>query len=274
MKVLYRLDNNLIKYAGDYTFENTDGVVTVFWTNPTTQVKNTIVRFQDDTFDFYGQADVTSIPSDFTPFKYKWINNTFVLNPTYVDPLAITSDAVANIAIAMPKDLLPNYAEIKANALIAQWLVINERMGDTSPLSQPIRDGLKLLDSDDSTLTADQISWKKAAINLKYKLIARYRIEGEVGDPYDLGADNNKQINLITGILVRLYRLLKLNVPIPPDIEANYDNFANLYAAAVDSGQYKDRTDLEDPAILVNTLMSRNALIAQIVEEEYFSKKV
>ena len=275
MKVLYRLDNFLIKYAGDYVIEsNSDNTaIEVSYINPTTSKKTLVVRFREDTFDLYGIADTSTVPADFVPFKYKWSGSEFMLNPTFVDPTAIAADKLASLVIDMPRDLIPNYAELKVASLIEQWKVINERLGDSSPLAPAIRDGLLLLDTPDDQLTADQLANKKAALNLKFKLMARYRIESEVGDPSDLNADNNKQINILTGMVVRMYRLLKLGIALPSEIETNYDAFTSEYAAAVEAG-YKDRSDLEDPATLIARLMGRNAQMAQIVEEEYFSKKL
>ncbi|OGU56697.1 MAG: hypothetical protein A2V66_16285 [Ignavibacteria bacterium RBG_13_36_8] len=116
-------------------------------------------------------------------------------------------------------------------------------------------------------------------LNLSFKMVARQRINDEVGDTLDQVADVDKQLNVMTGMIIRMYLLLRSiagDVPveiISAEVLAKYDQFANMFVGAVAAGQYYDRTDFEDAEELITKLMQRNVQKAFIVKDEYLDKK-
>jgi len=134
-------------------------------------------------------------------------------------------------------------------------------------------EGLKLINISEEQIPADKKSSYIKANNFINKLRARFLIDEQVGDVYDLVADLSKQINILTGLVVRMYSHLELGINYPEQIKQNYDSFVNMYRTMVDNGEYKDRADLEDAGELVTKLMERNMVIAEIVKTEYLDKK-
>lgn len=139
--------------------------------------------------------------------------------------------------------------------------------------------GIKLLfeksfTDDYETLSDVEKSAYKKAYNYRLLLIARYKIDAEVGDFYDLIADAYKQVNILTGLVLRMF-LDKYNYrEIPDSIFQGYVSFAKDYLDAVDAGLYKDRADIENPMEMIPRLMNRNNKIAEIVKTEYLDKKL
>ena len=137
-------------------------------------------------------------------------------------------------------------------------------------------------------LTVEEIQQQNDATNWELKENLRWLIEIGVGDGLDQLADVSKQLQLITGMVVRMYRAQRLvlekalvektifaeevSAIIPPETKAGYDNFADMYAKVVADGTYKDRTDIEDPAVLIPKLMELNNKIQQLVKSKYFDK--
>lgn len=139
-------------------------------------------------------------------------------------------------------------------------------------------------------LTADELQWQKDATNWELKENLRWLIEIGVGDPLDQLANTDKQVQLLTGIVVRMYRMMEeivaklvlqniltaesVSTILPPEVRMNYTTYCNNYAGAVEQGLYKDRVDIEDPAEMIPKIMEASALIAQLVQSEYLEKRV
>ena len=235
------------------------------------------------------------LPQGFAVGKYKWNDQTnlFVLNELYVDqnlpnlpPVAISYERekmLDNIATP-PKNADSMSVTEKAKNILKSWLIIKDTIPGYVDMTEELANGIRLIDVENGvtpdifgnviTLSANQILWRNQALNMYNKLVARYKIEAAIGDPYDLIADLSKQLNVLTGLVVRLYRHTVGNIPIPDNIKNNYDTFSTNYAGAVDAGLYKDRSDLEDPTIMIATLMERNNQIADIVKTQYLDKKL
>lgn len=128
-------------------------------------------------------------------------------------------------------------------------------------------DALKTLTSPNENLSVEQIEKKKEAQKIIAKLKARYRIEAEVGDIYDLLADARTEVNYLTGMLLRLILFVIEDVPIPEQTLAGYLEHAYGFINAVDNNEYKDRSDLEDPRVKIPKLMGGNIKIANIIAD-------
>jgi hypothetical protein len=153
-----------------------------------------------------------------------------------------------------------------------------------------VQKGLALIGKSPDGLTVDELAWQKAAVNWELKERLRGLIEIGVGDALDQLANTDKQLQLITGLTVRMYRLVRLvadkmlanetitqeeyDAVIPPEIKGGYDNYADSYDAAVTAGTYKDRSDIENPAVMIPRVMASAGMIAQIVETEYLERLV
>lgn len=231
---------------------------------------------------------------------YLFVNNEFIINPNYRDEDIIipkTNIFDCSVAQAMemllpiPKQTLEQYAYKRADMTLEFWRKLMEFHTDYTFMGTDLQEGILLFNIISGVtkdehgniiyLTQQQIFNQNKAKNWYNKLVARYIIDSKVGDIFDLMADNNKQVNVNTGMQVRIYRLLiavcnhiGFSIPtniIPNDIKSNYDEFTTSYAYAVENG-YKDRSDLEDPVELVTLLMQRNAEIAEIVKTYYLDK--
>ena len=139
-------------------------------------------------------------------------------------------------------------------------------------------------------LTDEEIANRNEAINWELKENLRALIEIGVGDGLDQQANTDKQLHLMTGMIVRMYRMERLIIQrlvntgvltqseydtiMPDEIKTNYSAYADTFAAMVDSGAYKDRTDLEDPTIMIPKLMKATITIQALVKSEYLDKLV
>ena len=137
-------------------------------------------------------------------------------------------------------------------------------------------------------LTVDETTAQTDAYNWELKENLRFLLEMSVGDGLDQLANTDRQLHLITGMIIRMYRSLRLlseklvtagvateeeiDAIIPLDIKAGYSDYADNYSAMVDAGIYKDRTDIEDPAIMIPKLMECSMIIQNLVKTEYLDK--
>lgn len=104
------------------------------------------------------------------------------------------------------------------------------------------------------------------------KEIVRERIFEEIGDYdiYEIVADLSKRICLLERLLLRLAKAEKDEAKLPETIVNLYGEMIDTYAAGVENGMIKDRTDLENNWSVFNKLQQRTAKIAEIVEEEMY----
>jgi hypothetical protein len=287
MKFLLNNDNVIYSWGYDYYPEVNQVIVK----NNTTIIE-IIGELNSSNCKIINIEDII-IPDWLKKYKYKLIDGKFILNTEFSESMPniniirnfFNSPAtISALTIDLPNinnDLI--FIE-KAKAQLQIWLDNYNTPGAIYKIPDTLAKGIMLLDvisgetldneGNVIVLTAEQLQWKAEATNILYKLTTRYKIDALIGDKYDLIADLSKQINILTGLVVRLYNHIENNIPIPENIKTNYNTFANNYANAVDSGQYKDCADLRDPAELVNKLMTRNAMIAEIVKTEYLDKKV
>jgi len=97
---------------------------------------------------------------------------------------------------------------------------------------------------------------------------ARVRITEEVGDDKDLLADISKRLAMLERLAIRVLTPVMRGEVIPQPIIDAYLPLCEGLIAAVDSGQYIDRTDLEEPGSLFNKLLGRADHIGRIVQSE------
>jgi len=97
----------------------------------------------------------------------------------------------------------------------------------------------------------------------------RKQIEAEVGDIYDLIADQSKRIALLERMLLRIIQNIGNGDDIATAV-SDYTTSANLILGAIESDQAQDRIDLyesDDPVNteLITKLMTRSNQISAIV---------
>jgi hypothetical protein len=215
---------------------------------------------------------ITSCPADLdTPRKYILSNGAFIANPRYMPPAVVSINNLAS-TIESPKAVEEINVQAKTATVVENWLALDQAGLITLPAD--LKDGLNLLLEDSSTLTADQLAHQKLAINWKLKLNARFNIEAQVGDVYDLIADQAKRISLLARLLMRLGSQILTGTAMAPAYATAYETLITEYLAGVDSGTIFDRSDLEDPDKMFTTLTARDITIANIVKSEYSSKIV
>jgi hypothetical protein len=265
MHILLNSKNEIIAYANDFVIYE-DHVDAYDIQNNITHV---VTDLLNPPITKYVVPTSFRVPIDFEPYKYLYIQNKLLPSSEYrLRHYSVKQETTPFLYQYLPDDYKTKLIDFYVEEFINYLFFLKSK----HLLPDNISRGLEVLN--ESNLTGDDLEYQKLLKNMLFKLRARYVIELEVGDISDLNADNNKQINVITGMLVRMYRKLISNVEIPPAIKSNYDTFTEMYGQAVDSGQYKDRTDLENPQELIMKLMERNAIIANIVNTEYFSKKL
>jgi len=261
-------ENNLIVYATFNRLTYVNGTV-----SEVSQSDNSeIVRFP-----LYNESNSSiveleeTIPPGLIVNKYRYENGNFIYIPNE-DPFG--GSFFENVIIGL-NDFPLEFAEVYIDERVNKTIESLKTFHQTHPsFDNSLIRGLFFLDVPDEQLDEDELALKRLAENYKNKLRARYKIALQVGDIYDLIADLSKQINILTGLVVRMYSHLELDINYPEAIKENYDNFINYYRTAVDSGQYKDRADLENPTELVAKLMERNNFIADIVKTEYLDKRL
>lgn len=110
--------------------------------------------------------------------------------------------------------------------------------------------------------------------NELYKTHSRKLIEYNLGDIFDLMADVSKRLGMLERVVLRDINERYNNNLIPVELKNDYKNLANNYVLAIDGGFAKDRADLEDSEELYNRLINRFTLITNILQTNYFNKKV
>jgi len=109
--------------------------------------------------------------------------------------------------------------------------------------------------------------------NFLTKLQVRTSIGYEVGDLYDLFADQAKRIDLLERLLLRLSYYILRGEEIPEEIKHSYLPLIEQYIQDVDSGEIRTRIDIEDIDEIFSKLKDKMSKITEIVEKDYLSKK-
>ena len=106
-----------------------------------------------------------------------------------------------------------------------------------------------------------------------FKLNARKRIAEEVGDIYDLTADNyNRNILGERLLMIMAYELIN-NTQLLPITKQKYGPLVNTYIQVNEQIDKLDTMDLKDPYQEFNKLTTRAKKMTDILQEEYLSKK-
>ena len=181
-------------------------------------------------------------------------------------------DLVALAASDITKGDSTAYMNERTKKSVALWkdVIANNLFS----VPDEIKSGINLLETEDANLNELQLAQKNKVQNWIFKLNARNRIEAEIGDPLDLLSDISKRVSLLERLTIRLSNAVLTGVEMPEPFKTGYTQLCESYIQAVNYGIFKDRTDLEDPQDIFQTLMRRYTQISNIVEEEYFSKKV
>lgn len=270
----------------DFLYQKTDFMVVDAGKEYEKSGNNYIIKQNGYTMLMCGDADdrltVGTIATDLAPEdliqypnKYLFKNSLFVKNPLWVKPINQEVQLLTElISSEIPKKYDSATIEKKVNKVIENWQsFFKDNRLEVTDVPADIREGILNINIPDEQLTPEQLSNKKKAINIKYKLTARYRIEAEIGDLPDQVADIDKLANMLTGMIVRMYNKLFKNIDPPADIKANYDTYTEVYTQLIDSGQYKDTSDIQDLPTLTEKQVSRRKKVVEIIEEEYFNKK-
>jgi len=109
--------------------------------------------------------------------------------------------------------------------------------------------------------------------NELYKLNARKRIADEVGDIYDLTADNYNRNILGERLLMMITYEILNNTELAPITKAKYGPLVNAYIQVNEQIDKLDTMDLKDPYQEFNKLTNRAKKITDILKEEYIDKK-
>lgn len=158
----------------------------------------------------------------------------------------------------------------KTDLTLDTWKYIIETYPNI--VDNSIIEGFQHLQVPDADLTSENLTIKNKMREWIYKLNSRYRIEKEVGDTNDLLADVSKRISLIERLVMRMAADYFEIQTLPIEYKNAYTTLISNYLGAFDAGYFLDRTDLEDPGLLFSRLMERTKKIADIINEEYFSK--
>jgi len=115
--------------------------------------------------------------------------------------------------------------------------------------------------------TDEELRLKTKAEKALKKLEIRYKISAEVNDIYDIVADLWKRVTLNERLLLRLSKFIMDNNTNLPEKLSSYKTMVEQAISDIDAGNYKDRTDLEDPSIIYTKLKERGNKITQLIEE-------
>ena len=210
-----------------------------------------------------------------TTFKYTYLQLTNVGdNGTQADDSRIYK-ILMDVAQDLPKDTSNPKPEAFKNVRVQNKLALWKECikNDLFAVDPAIRAGIDLIDIEDRDLTSEQLPQKYAMLNWIYKLNARFIIESEVGDIYDLLADVSKRLALTERLTMRVAGQLLGVYPWDDDTKTRYEQYIQWYLNMIYTGEYVDRADLENEADLIATLLDRSARISGIVKAEYFDNK-
>jgi len=194
--------------------------------------------------------------------KYKYVDGQFIRNPQWREPVEDSMFKVFQMTdVNIPK---AESVDERINQFVDLLIELGDRPEKVVKPNQELVTALKEWKAGNTNSIAN---------NFINKLRARFLIDEQIGDVYDLIADLSKQVYLLTGIVTSMYANQYLNYTISETNKTNYDTYCYTYRQLVDNGEYKDRADLENPEELVSKLLARNKQIASIVKSEYLDKK-
>ena len=120
-------------------------------------------------------------------------------------------------------------------------------------------------------LTTEEQENQHAALKAMKKIELKAKIQGQVGDIGDLVADLSKRMGLLERVTLRtlefLYNSSSISSEIPQAYKDGYSSLLTQYVSDIDSGNYRDRVDIEDNAQLYTRLQERYNTITDLVEE-------
>lgn len=184
----------------------------------------------------------------------------------------VVKDMLILLTESLPKNPNIPYSSDKTSKLLDFWKKTIIEYPDI--ISTELKLAFDNLDKENDILSPEEITYKNILQNWIYKLNARHKIEQTLGDIYDLLADGSKRVGMIERLVMRLSKSILNNESLPEEYRTTYTSFVNDYVNAVDNQIFVDRTDLEENSILFPTLMQRFGTITQILQDEYFSKKL
>ena len=113
---------------------------------------------------------------------------------------------------------------------------------------------------------------KKSQFASAAKQTVRNKVSRDVGDVYDLVADQAKMIEFLLMLTCRMADSYLGGVEIPSDVKAVYLSRVQAILNAVDADQVLLRTQLEDSDIMAQRLLFKQDAINQIVKQDYLDK--
>lgn len=105
------------------------------------------------------------------------------------------------------------------------------------------------------------------------KAFARRKIEREVGDVYEILADQSRQIEALTALVCRMAADSLGGTVMDETTKAAYLARVESVVGALDSGALVLRGDAEGADDMLAKVMSRTSRINQIVAEEYLPRR-
>lgn len=101
------------------------------------------------------------------------------------------------------------------------------------------------------------------------KQYLRKEVEAEVGDIYDLLADQGKMLEMVYAMLARLSLAYLSGTPMPAEVETQYLQRAQAVVDAIDSDAVTLRGSFEDMDKVLDTLMTRQSKLNALVRDVY-----
>lgn len=105
------------------------------------------------------------------------------------------------------------------------------------------------------------------------KQMARRRIEAEVGDVYDLLADQGKQIEALTALVARMAVEYYGGEAASEETRANYLARSQAVVDALDSGGVSMRSDAEPAYDMIMRALNRSGQINRIIADDYLPRR-
>ena len=270
-------NSNIVVVAGSYNYNIQPVQVDVNDAN--NSLLFTITSMNNTNATSVTVAD-TLVPANVVR-NYTFVNGQFIAIDSAMPDVVELADL---LLIDIPKVPTSSSPTAKATKIFNIWKsLLKSNYSITSQVDPDFAAGIFLTNTPDTSLTATQVTQKKKALNVFQKLVSRFTFEIEIGDLPDQVADLDKQLQLITPMVVRVYLALMhiinslpngttllsdLNTSgvLPTALIPSYDNFANSYVGSIQGGTYKDRIDVADPSIVIPKILSRNTTKASIAQ--------
>lgn len=105
------------------------------------------------------------------------------------------------------------------------------------------------------------------------KAAARRKIDREVGDIYEIAADQAKQIEALTALTARLAADYLGGTAMSEATRSTYLQRVENIVGALDSGSLTLRGDLEGANEMISKVLGRSNRINEIISEEYLPRR-